>query len=327
MTARPGLFVANGSAGVAAPQDTRLALAGALVGEPGVLAGTGGNVTGSSSGPNMKYVVPASVFATTRGVLATDGTYLWANDGNITVDTLTPAPSSGTRYDLIWARALNANDGFGDANSTPVLGFTVGTASGSPVKPYASVPAGAYVLAESLVGTSIANASLATLTQVATSVVARGGLLPVADATARNAVAGTYDGFGVYRRDTDNIEVKDGGGNWDIFQSAQSMFSLLATPVAGTYDATKPIKIVMDRFEVASDAGARVGISTPVGTTCVLFAVVQGVYRTTPHVIRPYFVIRLDSGTSVSAVSFEVGDQSGPRVSVFCGGTYAMIVQ
>lgn len=192
MTARPGLFIANGSAGVSAPQDTRLALAGLLAGEPGVVAGTGGAVTGSSSGPNMQYIVPASVFATVRGVLATDGSYLWANDGNITVNTATPAPGSGSRYDLIWARALNANDGFGDANSTPVLGFTVGTASGSPVKPYASVPAGAYVLAESLVGTSIANASLATITQVSTSVVAAGGVLPCASSATYPAAP--YEG-------------------------------------------------------------------------------------------------------------------------------------
>lgn len=215
MTARPGLFIANGSAGVSAPQDTRLALAGLLAGEPGVLAGTGGAVTGSSSGPNMQYIVPASVFATVRGVLTTDGSYLWANDGNITVNTATPAPGSGTRYDLIWARALNANDGFGDANSTPVLGFTVGTASGSPVKPYASVPAGAYVLAESLVGTSIANASLATITQVSGSVVAAGGVLPVANSTVRDALPGKYAGQSVYRQDTGNVEVYN-GTTWDV---------------------------------------------------------------------------------------------------------------
>lgn len=179
MTLRPPLYVANGAAGVTAPQDARLAMAGLLTGAPGILTGTGAAVTGSTSGPNMQYIVPAEVFATVRGVLASDGLYLLANDGNVTVSSGTPAPGSGTRWDLIWVRALNANDGFGDANSTPVFGVTVGTSGGSPTKPYASVPAGAHVLCESLVGTSIANASLATLTQVAGNVGVRGVILPV----------------------------------------------------------------------------------------------------------------------------------------------------
>lgn len=174
MTLRHGLFVSGASAGVTAPQDGRLALA-ALLSRPGVL--TGGVVTGSTSGPNMKYTVAAGVFVTQRGVLATDGLYMVPNDGAVTVDSGSPAPSSGTRWDLVWVRQPNAfgSDGFGDANSDPVFGVTVGTAGSTPTKPYASVPAGALVLAESNVGTSIANASLATITNVALYTAAAGG--------------------------------------------------------------------------------------------------------------------------------------------------------
>lgn len=166
MALRHGLFVSGASAGVTAPQDGRLALAGLLSG-PGML--TGGAVTGSTSGPNMKYTIAAGVFVTQRGTLAADGLYIVPNDGAVTVDSGSPAPGSGTRWDLIWVRQLNAygSDGFGDANSDPVFGVTVGTAGSTPTKPYASVPAGALVLAESNVGTSIANASLATITLVA----------------------------------------------------------------------------------------------------------------------------------------------------------------
>jgi len=53
------------------------------------------------------------------------------------------------------------------AASTPIAGVTVGTAGSTPTKPYASVPTGALVLAEASVGTSIANASLAVITNVA----------------------------------------------------------------------------------------------------------------------------------------------------------------
>lgn len=192
MTARPGLFVDDNSGdGVAAPQDARLALASLLSG-PGIISGTQGNVTGSTTGPNMQYIVPAESFATQRGAtLAADGLYLWSNDGPVTVDSGAPAPSSGKRYDLIWARHKNAytSDGFSDSDSLPELGVTVGTAASTPTKPTASVPDGALILTESLVGTGIANASLATLTQVAA--IAAPVSLPPVPTPARRRNAGS----------------------------------------------------------------------------------------------------------------------------------------
>jgi hypothetical protein len=130
---------------------------------------TGGAVSGSTSGPNMKYTIAAGG-SSPPAAAASDGLYVFANDGALTIDSGAPAPSSGTRWDLIWVRHKNAIEGGGDA-VTPCrsAGVTVGTSGSTPTKPYASVPAGALVLAEALVGTSIANASLATITQVAPS--------------------------------------------------------------------------------------------------------------------------------------------------------------
>lgn len=164
MTLRHGLFVANGTTGVTAPQDARLALA-ALLSGAGVVSG--GTVSGNSSGPNMKYDVAAGAFATARLAAATDGLFLFANDGTVTVDSGTPAPASGSRWDLIWVRHKNANDGAADTNSDPEFGVKCGSAGSSPTKPYGSVPAGALVLAESSVGASITDATHAVITQVA----------------------------------------------------------------------------------------------------------------------------------------------------------------
>lgn len=205
MALRPPLYVENGSAGVTQPQDARLAQAGLMFGEPGVIVGNPGTVGGSTSGPNMKYTIPACVFALVRGTLSADGSYITANDGTVTQDSATPAPVSGLRYDLVWVRALNANDGFGDASSTPTFGVTVGTAAGSPTKPYASVPAGALVLAESLVGTGIANASLATITQVWGWVSSVGGILPCLS-TAR-PTTGRYLGMAIFETDTGLLRI------------------------------------------------------------------------------------------------------------------------
>lgn len=168
MALRHPLYVSGASGGVTSPQDARLALAAFLTG-PGIMNGF--TVTGSTSGPNMQYTIAAGVAVTQRGTLAADGLYVVPNDGPVTVDSGAPAPASGTRWDLIWVRCLNAFDGgFGDANSDPIFDVTVGTAGSTPTKPYASVPQGALVLAEANVGTNIANASLATISMVAEAV-------------------------------------------------------------------------------------------------------------------------------------------------------------
>lgn len=186
MAARHGLFVANGSSGVASPQDARLALASLLSG-PGVLSGLA--VTGSTTGPNMKYTVAAGSVATQRGVLATDGLYLFGNDGAVTVDSGAPAPSSGSRYDVIYALHRNANDGFGDANSDPIIGVVGGTAGSTPTVP--AVPPGGLALATALVGTSIANASLATITN-STTVTGRGSAVALGGSAQILLSTGTW---------------------------------------------------------------------------------------------------------------------------------------
>lgn len=216
MTARPGLYVDDNTGnGVTAPQDARLALASLLSG-PGIISGTQGNVTGSSTGPNMIYSVPAESFVTQRGTLAADGLYLWANDGPVLVDSATPAPSSGKRYDLIWARHKNAytSDGFSDADSLPELGVTVGTAASTPTKPYASVPDGALVLAESEVTAGNANAAVATITQVAPLATVKGAPIPVASAAERDAL-GLYPGLQVMRSDRGYLTQTWDGTAWD----------------------------------------------------------------------------------------------------------------
>lgn len=226
MAARPGLYVDDNSGnGVTDPQSARLALASLLSG-PGIISGTQGNVTGSSSGPNMKYVIPAESFATQRGTLAADGLYLWPNDAPVTVDSGSPAPSSGKRYDVIWAAHNNAytSDGFADADSLPHLGVTIGTASSTPAVPAA--PAGALVLAQSLVGTSIANAAAATITQVAAITTLGPGVAGYVISDANLATApGNYN--------VNATNVPGGSGWWFVAVEARGTV-VLQTAMAST---------------------------------------------------------------------------------------------
>lgn len=228
MTLRHGLYVSGpGGVGVTSPQDARLALAGTLSGQ-GILNGF--TVTGSTSGPNMKYTVAAGVAALQRGTLAADGLYLTPNDGPLTVDSGAPAPSSGTRWDLVYVLHKNAFDGgFSDANSDPVFGVTVGAAGASPTKPYASVPAGALVLAEASVGTNIANASLAIITQVARAAGSR---------LARAANSATYPAspqVGDYIDDATLGLLRWNGTGWDQYQKVSDTGWVNLTGLGGSY--------------------------------------------------------------------------------------------
>lgn len=284
------LFVSGAAGGVTQPKDARLALSGLLAGAAaGVL--TGGAVTGSSSGPNMKYTIAAGTFATVRGTLAADGVYVTNNDGPFTADSGAPAPGSGTRWDLVWVRALNAfgSDGFGDANSVPVFGVTVGTSGASPTKPYASVPAGALVLAEASVGTSIANASLATITQVAPAAAARGGILPCSGSAQYPAGPRVGD----YVDDTTLGLMRWNGTKW-VQLNARAQYSQSATTGQttmpnGSYAIIYPLAADIDTIGLtqvnglftfpAGSAGkyeisARVGFDYPGATTILCGATI-----------------------------------------------------
>ena len=126
----------------------------------------------------------------------------------------TTAPGSGSRYDLIWIRQPDAEQG--DANSIAVLGVTQGTASGSPTKPYASVPAGALVLAEALMpaGTTRTDTGV-TITKVAPYTAAAGAPVPVRNATERAALT-QFDGLVARQLDT-NLDWGSDGSNWTVF--------------------------------------------------------------------------------------------------------------
>jgi hypothetical protein len=153
----------------------------------------------------MNYSVAGGQAVVARGTAV--GPYLGANDGAATVNT-TAAPGSGSRYDLVWVQFPDVEQG--DANSVGVLGVTQGTASGSPTKPYGSVPAGALVLAEALMPTGTTRTDTGvTITQVAPWTVARGAAVPVRTQTERDALT-LFDGLSVYRLDTHKIQVYSG---------------------------------------------------------------------------------------------------------------------
>lgn len=173
------------------PVDGRLAMAGLVTpaGDvavtPGVISGL--TVSGRSTAPVWAYSVAGGHAVTTRG--ATDGASLTGLDGATDTPTVSAAPATGSRWDLVWIRQRDVDNG--DPDSDAALGVTSGTASGSPSKPYGSVPAGALVLAEAQVsaGASATSDALVTITQVAARVAARGGIVPAGTTARRDLLA------------------------------------------------------------------------------------------------------------------------------------------
>lgn len=216
MTARDPLFVVGAAgAGQTSPTEARLALAGLIApstgagARSGVLYGAGSPlaVTGTSG---MSYSVAAGQAVADRGSTAL-GSYLGSNDAAATVTTTAaPGTAGQSRYDVIWIRFPDAEQG--DANSAAVLGVTQGTASASPTVP--AIPTGALALAQALVPNGATRTdTLVTITQVAPWTVARGAAVPVRSSTERGALS-TYSGLTAYRIDTGRTEQWTPSGAW-----------------------------------------------------------------------------------------------------------------
>lgn len=216
-----GVGVRQTSAGIGTqPAEARKSLAGLLMpssavgARVGILAGPG-NPLRVSGTAGWEYSVNGGPLASSRS--DSDGATIPGLDGTTLTPAVSAAPGSGSRYDLIYLVQHDLDNG--DADASAVLGVVEGVASGSPVKP--AVPAGAVVLAESVVaaGATSTNHANVTITQVLGNTVARGGILPVANQAARDALA-KYPGLVVYRIDTGVLEKCD-GTTWATVVPAQ----------------------------------------------------------------------------------------------------------
>lgn len=138
-------------------------------------------VIGSQSG--MIYRIKPFEGVIARETNGSDGVVLYANDGVVDVPT-TPAPSTGSRWDLIYVRFPESTSD--STTSKPVLAVLPGAASGTPSKPTASLPANSYVLAEALLSAGASTTIDASITQVWRYTVPRGVPIPVRNQAERD---------------------------------------------------------------------------------------------------------------------------------------------
>lgn len=164
-------------------------------------------VVGSQAG--MTYRVKPFEGAMIRDAGGSDGVVLYANDAITDVST-SPAPSTGSRWDLVYVQYPESTTD--STSSKPVLGVVQGTASGTPSKPSALLPASSYVLAESLVSAGNSTTLDASISQVWRFTAARGTAISVRNQLERDEIA-AFPGLRVTRLDNGTTE-KFTGAKW-----------------------------------------------------------------------------------------------------------------
>lgn len=207
MALNRGNFVRNVSTVGTTPIEARLAQASAYaenapgVPRSGVVWGAAANLV-VPNGATMSFDI--SPFEVVISRAANEGVYVLTMTGATNLAT-TAAPGSGSRYDLVYVKQNDPDKG--DANNAPVLGVVQGTSStGTPTKPYGSVPAGGFVIAEARIfsGTTFASGGTNTMAQVFAWTTTRGGQIPVRDTTDRATITAPAVGQEVLRLDPAN---------------------------------------------------------------------------------------------------------------------------
>ena len=180
--------------------------AGAVTSRSGMVPTGVAAVPGSvlATTPTANGFVHVQPFSDVRQSSRGGGTYTRVLDSIKDIDILgaggQSADPSNSRIDLIIAQQSDTY--FSDANSNMVVKRVGGTASGSPVDPTVTGSQDYVLLARITVPPTVTTIQTANIANVAQpSVVATGGILPVADATERAAIANPYDGMMIFRRD------------------------------------------------------------------------------------------------------------------------------
>ncbi|MFB9687711.1 hypothetical protein [Amycolatopsis plumensis] len=234
--------------GVQSAEDVRHSMAalwtpaGAVTSRSGMVPTGTAAVPGSvlATLPTANTTVHVQPFRYVRQSSRGGGTYTMILDSIKDIDVLNPANGgtaadpSNARIDLIIAQ--QSDTFFGDANSNMVVKRVTGTPAGTPLDPTVTGSADYVLLARITVPANATTIQTANIANVALpSAVTVGGLLPVADATERAALANPFDGQQIYRRDLDWIEVYDGTA-WraPAFVKTASNASI-TNPYAGQY--------------------------------------------------------------------------------------------
>jgi hypothetical protein len=235
MAIRDSLFVQNsGPTGILDVEEARVGLGALIVPHTSnVKAKSGfrpgpsspGLVTATGTPDAFVHVAPFQLLLQS-GRASVPGVYAACADANVDISILAvPADPTNPRNDLIIAQ--QSDTFYGDGSSPFEVKVIRGTPSGSPADPTITGSGDHVTLARVRVDANATTIVSGKITDLRTTghakslvgglySVALGGLLPVASKAERDALTGLYDGFAVWRQDTDSIQVYDGAA-WRYF--------------------------------------------------------------------------------------------------------------
>lgn len=198
--------------------------------------GLGLDVTATST----TWTVQPGAAVVDAAFVTTQAAYEFASDSVVT-GAVTAANVSNPRVDIIY---LTVNDTAIDSSglrSGQIL-YLAGTPAASPIQP--ALPARSVLLATLAV--PISGGGSPSVAMQPYFAVAAGGVAPHGNQGYRDAiVTNPYDGYVIYRQDTNNLEVYN-GSTWDLFlpagksQQTQSGTTTLTTNGAGNGTVTYP---------------------------------------------------------------------------------------
>jgi len=194
-------------------QNTRQAFSGLVAGgtarpigaQSGLVAGHAPTITASST----TWSVGIGAYIVDPAFTTTQSPYFVANDAAVT-GSMTAAHATLNRYDILYLQVNDtAIDSSGSRNAT--INYLAGTAASTPLIP--TLPARSIMLAYILVPFSGGGSPVVTLYQ--RYAVASGGVLPViAQADRDSIILAPYEGYTIYRQDTNSLECWNGSA-WD----------------------------------------------------------------------------------------------------------------
>lgn len=305
-------------------EDARIAWSGLLTSAGAVTSRSGfrpagnadpGRVFATSPTPNGTVHVEPFTYhlQSVRG----GGVYTMSLDSVKDVDILTTAPpdANNARNDLIVAQQSDLF--FGDPDSRMRVRHIVGNPAASPQDPQITGSPDFIRLARIVVqanATAINPADIQGLRPVDRTTVALGGVLPVPDRAARDAIVNPYEGLTIYRRDRKWLEYFDATA-WRVIGSVQvAALTDISDPIPGQlviFGATPyrfdgvvwlPVHVLSGR--ILSGVGAQYAITTNVETNLAKLAL-PGVKITAGRVYE--FKVNLVVNINVSiATSFLV---------------------
>lgn len=321
----------TGPTGILSVEDTRLGTGFGYV--PGAVAYTArsGFRPVGSAGSGLVYATTPTpdgnvkidafqlVLQTVRS--GSSGPYVLTLDATKTINILsTPANATNPRDDLIIARVTDTFHG--DGSSVFTVEQVVGTPAAVPTDPAVGGSQDYITLARvrviaNAVGTDVTNARITDLRESGHAksltagkyTVGLGGLLPVDSLALRTAIpAGAlYDGFAVWRRDLDAINVWDGSG-WRYF----------ARPTAATVAASETTGSTS--FTDLATAGPAVTIET--GTAAEVTLYTQCSVNTATQFVVMGFAV---SGASTIAAADNRAIGKSDTGNVYKGGATFLV--